>query len=128
MSPTTSNWPLPITRVGVECDAAEPRAGEAVGDGDMRKRWCVAGLLRAESKFRRRKGPPRHANPSESSGGDFDALFVEAALWAAGRRGWPPSRGNVAARRLYAAAGGRESPEPFVMVEFELGPDQSLAG
>ena len=25
-------------------------------DGDMRKRWCVAGLLRAESKFRRLKG------------------------------------------------------------------------
>src|SRR5512146_3288753 len=25
-------------------------------DGDMRRRWCVAGLLRAESKFRRIKG------------------------------------------------------------------------
>jgi transposase-like protein len=25
-------------------------------DGDMRKRWCVAGLLRAETKFRRLKG------------------------------------------------------------------------
>jgi len=25
-------------------------------DGDMRKRWCTAGLLRAESKFRRVKG------------------------------------------------------------------------
>ena len=25
-------------------------------DGDMRKRWCVAGLLRAECKFRRVKG------------------------------------------------------------------------
>ena len=25
-------------------------------DGDMRRRWCVAGLLRAESKFRRMKG------------------------------------------------------------------------
>jgi putative transposase len=25
-------------------------------DGDMRKRWCAAGLLRAESKFRRIKG------------------------------------------------------------------------
>jgi transposase-like protein len=25
-------------------------------DGDMRQRWCVAGLLRAESKFRRLKG------------------------------------------------------------------------
>ena len=25
-------------------------------DGDMRKRWCVAGLLRGESKFRRLKG------------------------------------------------------------------------
>jgi putative transposase len=25
-------------------------------DGDMRKRWCTAGLLRAESTFRRVKG------------------------------------------------------------------------
>ena len=25
-------------------------------EGDMRQRWCVAGLLRAESKFRRVKG------------------------------------------------------------------------
>jgi hypothetical protein len=25
-------------------------------DGDMRQRWCVAGLLRAESKFNRIKG------------------------------------------------------------------------
>jgi hypothetical protein len=25
-------------------------------DGDMRQRWCVAGLLRAESQFRRIKG------------------------------------------------------------------------
>jgi hypothetical protein len=25
-------------------------------DGDMRRRWCVAGLLRAESTFRRLKG------------------------------------------------------------------------
>ena len=25
-------------------------------DGDMRRRWCVAGLLRAETKFRRLKG------------------------------------------------------------------------
>jgi hypothetical protein len=25
-------------------------------DGDMRRRWCVAGLLRAKSKFRRVKG------------------------------------------------------------------------
>jgi GNAT superfamily N-acetyltransferase len=28
--------------------------------------------------------------------------------------------GNAAARRLYAAAGGVEDPEPFVMVEFDL--------
>jgi hypothetical protein len=26
------------------------------GDGDMRRRWCVAGLLRAEDEFRRTKG------------------------------------------------------------------------
>ena len=25
-------------------------------DGDMRQRWCAAGLLRAEAKFRRAKG------------------------------------------------------------------------
>ena len=25
-------------------------------DGEMRRRWCAAGLLRAESKFRRVKG------------------------------------------------------------------------
>ena len=25
-------------------------------DGEMRRRWCVAGLLRAESKFRRVNG------------------------------------------------------------------------
>jgi hypothetical protein len=25
-------------------------------DGDMRRRWCVAGLLRAEGQFRRIKG------------------------------------------------------------------------
>ena len=25
-------------------------------DGDMRQRWCIAGLTRAESKFRRVKG------------------------------------------------------------------------
>jgi putative transposase len=31
-------------------------------DGDMRKRWCAAGLLRAESKFRRVKG--RRAMPA----------------------------------------------------------------
>jgi putative transposase len=31
-------------------------------DGDMRKRWCAAGLLRAESKFRQVKG--RRAMPT----------------------------------------------------------------
>src|SRR3954451_21712095 len=38
------------------------------------------------------------------------------------RQSWVATEpGNVAARRLYAAAGGRESPDPFVMVEFDLG-------
>jgi hypothetical protein len=32
---------------------------------------------------------------------------------------------NVAARRLDAAADGKESRESFVMVEFELGPKES---
>jgi putative transposase len=31
-------------------------------EGDMRQRWCVAGLIRAESKFRRVKGY-RHMSP-----------------------------------------------------------------
>jgi aminoglycoside 6'-N-acetyltransferase I len=30
-------------------------------------------------------------------------------------------RSNTAARRLYAAAGGAEEPEDFVIVEFDLG-------
>jgi putative transposase len=35
-------------------------------DGDMRQRWCAAGLLRAESKFRRIKGH-RHLTTLEKS-------------------------------------------------------------
>jgi hypothetical protein len=38
--------------------SAPSAAGHATRwrDGDMRRRWCVSGLLRAESKFRRVKG------------------------------------------------------------------------
>jgi GNAT superfamily N-acetyltransferase len=34
---------------------------------------------------------------------------------------------NAAARRLHAAAGGAEAPEPFVMVEFDLRPEGELS-
>jgi GNAT superfamily N-acetyltransferase len=55
----------------------------------------------------------------------LDALFERGRSLGC-RQAWVATGpGNVAARRLYAAAGGRESPEPFVMVEFELGPDES---
>jgi transposase-like protein len=37
-------------------------------DGDMQWRWCVADLLRAESKFRRVKGTPGHADALEGAG------------------------------------------------------------
>src|SRR6476646_2799547 len=58
----------------------------------------------------------------------LDSLFERGRSLGC-RQAWVATGpGNVAARRLYAAAGGRESPEPFVMVEFELGPDESLAG
>jgi transposase-like protein len=35
-------------------------------DGDMRQRWCAAGLIRAESKFRRIKGHRHLANLKQS--------------------------------------------------------------
>ena len=39
------------------------------------------------------------------------------------RQAWVATEpSNAPARGLYAAAGGKESPEPFVMVEFDLGP------
>jgi hypothetical protein len=38
-------------------------------DGDMRSRWCVAGLLSRE-QVPSTEGPPRDANPSQGSGGD----------------------------------------------------------
>jgi ribosomal protein S18 acetylase RimI-like enzyme len=49
-----------------------------------------------------------------------------AALFERGRalgcrQAWVATEpGNVAARRLYGSAGGKEAPEPFVMVEFDL--------
>ena len=53
-----------------------------------------------------------------------------AALFERGRalgcrQAWVATEpGNTAARRLYVAAGGVEGPEPFVMVEFELGSEK----
>ena len=52
-----------------------------------------------------------------------------AALFARGRalgcrQAWVATEpANTAARRLYAAAGGEESPVPFLMVEFDLKPE-----
>jgi GNAT superfamily N-acetyltransferase len=52
------------------------------------------------------------------------------ALFARGRalgcqQAWVATEpGNTAARRLYAVAGGIEAPEPFVMVEFRLLPEE----
>ena len=37
-------------------DSPFVRGRENAHAGDMRRRWCVAGLLRAESKFRRVEG------------------------------------------------------------------------
>ena len=50
-------------------------------DGDMRIRWATAGLLRAESKFRRLRGfreIPQliHALEAEVSGKDQDQAMV----------------------------------------------------
>jgi GNAT superfamily N-acetyltransferase len=50
----------------------------------------------------------------------LDALFGRGRALGC-RQAWVATEpGNVAARRLYAAAGGEESAEPFVMVEFDL--------
>ena len=55
----------------------------------------------------------------------LDALFERGRSLGC-RQAWVATGpANVAARRLYAAAAGKESPEPFVMVEFELGPNDS---
>jgi aminoglycoside 6'-N-acetyltransferase I len=54
----------------------------------------------------------------------LDALFERGRSLGC-RQAWVAIEPvKVAARRLSAAAGGKESPEPFVMVEFELGPKE----
>ena len=50
-------------------------------DGDMRKRWCVAGLLRAEEKFRRVKG--HRAMPALIEALKAGALRREAGIGSA---------------------------------------------
>lgn len=54
----------------------------------------------------------------------LEALFERGRALGC-RQAWVATEpGNVAARRLYAAAGGTESPEPSVMVEFDLKPEE----
>src|SRR5262249_41688546 len=53
-----------------------------------------------------------------------EALFERGRALGC-RQAWVATEpDNTAARRLYAAAGGREAPEPFVMVEFGLIPEE----
>jgi ribosomal protein S18 acetylase RimI-like enzyme len=50
----------------------------------------------------------------------LEALFERGRLLGC-RQAWVATAPtNTAARRLYASGGGKESPEPFVMVEFRL--------
>jgi ribosomal protein S18 acetylase RimI-like enzyme len=54
----------------------------------------------------------------------LEALF-ERGRASGCRQAWVATEpGNMAARRLYAVAGGKEAPEPFVMVEFRLMPEE----
>lgn len=58
----------------------------------------------------------------------LDALFERGRSLGC-RQAWVATEpGNAAARRLYRAAGGVEAPEPFVMVEFELGTGGATEG
>jgi len=53
----------------------------------------------------------------------LECLFEHARSLGC-REAWVATEpSNTPARRLYASAGGRESPEPFVMVEFRLAPE-----
>ena len=49
-------------------------------DGDMRQRWCAAGLLRAESKFRRIKGHRQLADLKKSLEKVVEGKEVDSAL------------------------------------------------
>ena len=54
----------------------------------------------------------------------LEALFERGRALGC-RQAWVGTEAsNTAARRLYAAAGGVEAPEPFVMVEFRLMPEE----
>jgi ribosomal protein S18 acetylase RimI-like enzyme len=54
-----------------------------------------------------------------------DALFERGRSMGC-RQTWVATESsNVPAQQLYGATGGKESPEPFVMVEFELDPKES---
>jgi GNAT superfamily N-acetyltransferase len=50
----------------------------------------------------------------------LEALFEHGRSLGCGQAWVATEPSNAAARRLYAAVGGKESPEPFVMVEFRL--------
>lgn len=53
----------------------------------------------------------------------LECLFEHARSLGC-REAWVATEpSNTPARRLYASAGGKESPEPFVMVEFRLEPE-----
>jgi GNAT superfamily N-acetyltransferase len=54
----------------------------------------------------------------------LEALFELGRVLGC-RQAWVATEpGNTPARRLYAAAGGEEAPEPFIMVEFRLMPEE----
>jgi GNAT superfamily N-acetyltransferase len=54
----------------------------------------------------------------------LEALFQHGRALGCQQAWVATEPGNTAARRLYAAAGGIEAPEPFVMVEFRLLPEE----
>jgi hypothetical protein len=86
---------------GVNCptpsDSPFVRGRENAHAGDMRRRWCVAGLLRAESKFRRVKGHRAMTALLEALEGSAgrDRLEPDAASHENGRQ----------SRRLTTASG-----------------------
>ena len=55
----------------------------------------------------------------------MEALFERGHGLGCGRRGWPPNRRNLPARRLMRQRAGTR-PEPFVMIEFS--PDVGRLG
>lgn len=94
---------------------------------------CVVGMASAVHYVHPDKAPELWINevgvaPSHQRRGLGKRLL--AALFARGRalgcaEAWVGTEAsNVAARGLYASAGGEEDPEPFVTFSFTLSPDQ----